>query len=403
MHPPSSIPEQRLPLSGLLALAAAGFLTLLNEALPAGLLPQIAAGLGVAQALVGQLVTAYAIGSLLAAIPLVVATRGWRRRPLLLAAIAGFMVVNSVVALSPHYGLTLVARFLAGVFAGLVWSLLAGYAARMVAPEQGGRAIAVAMLGIPLALSLGIPAGTWLGATLGWRFAFWGISLVSLLLLVWVRWQVPDFAGQEASQRRSLRQVAALPGLRPVLLVMLAAVLSHNVLYTYIAPILARSGLATQVERVLLVFGLASVAGLWTAGTLIDQRLRALALLSTAAFALAALALAALGAQPGAVWLGVALWGVSFGGAPTLYQTAAAQTAGEAADTAQAMLVTVWNIGIAGGGLMGGALLAARGAQALPWTAVLLLLAALMLAYRACAHGFPPSARQRARALAAAG
>eukprot|EP01038_Epipyxis_sp_PR26KG_P000543 gene543-762_t len=133
----------RLPLSGLLALAAAGFITVLTEAMPAGLLPQIGESLAVAPALVGQLVTVYAIGSLVAAIPLVAFTRGWRRRPLLMLAIGGFAIVNTVTALSTHYPLTLVARFFAGVFAGLLWALLAGHAARMVPPSMQGRAIAV--------------------------------------------------------------------------------------------------------------------------------------------------------------------------------------------------------------------------------------------------------------------
>ncbi len=397
MQTPERAP--RLPLSGLLALAAAGFATVLNEALPAGLLPQIADGLGVTQAMAGQLVTVYAVGSLAAAIPLVVATRGWRRRPLLLGALAGFMVVNSVVALTGHIAVALVARFFAGVFAGLVWALLAGYAARMVRPDQGGRAIAVAMAGIPVALSLGIPAGTWLGAALGWRAAFWGVSIVALLLLGWVRWRVPDFAGEPAGQRRGLRAVMTLPGLRPVLIVMLAAVLAHNILYTYIAPVLVRSGLAAQVDRVLLVYGLSSVAGLWLTSLLIDRRMRGLALASLGGFGLASLALGLLGAQPAAVWLGVALWGLSFGGAPALYQTASAKTAGDAADVAQSMLVTGWNIGIAGGGVVGGALLDAAGAGALPWSAVLLLAAALVLAWTG-AHGFPRAPRQRALATA---
>ena len=151
----ASAQRDSLPLGGLLALASAGFITILTEAMPAGLLPQMGEGLGVSPALVGQLVTLYALGSLLAAIPLTLLTRGWRRRPLLLLAIGGFALVNSVTALSSHYGLTLVARFFAGVFAGLLWALLAGYASRMVAPHLQGRAIAVAMLGAPLALSLG--------------------------------------------------------------------------------------------------------------------------------------------------------------------------------------------------------------------------------------------------------
>jgi predicted MFS family arabinose efflux permease len=113
---------------------------------------------------VGQLVSIYAMGSLLAAIPLTRLTAGWPRRPLLLTAIAGFAIVSTITAVSTGYAVTLAARLFAGVFAGLLWTLLAAYATRMVAEEHEGRALAVAMAGVPIALCLGIPAGAWLGA-----------------------------------------------------------------------------------------------------------------------------------------------------------------------------------------------------------------------------------------------
>jgi len=173
-------------MAALLALAMTGFICIVTETLPAGLLPQIGAGLGISQAITGQMVTAYALGSLLAAIPLTIATRGWRRRNVLLLTLAGFFVFNTVTALSHHFVLTLVARFFAGVAAGLAWSLLAGYARRMVAPHQQGRALAVAMVGTPIALSLGVPLGTWMGSLIGWRTAFWIMSGLALLLIGWV-------------------------------------------------------------------------------------------------------------------------------------------------------------------------------------------------------------------------
>lgn len=79
------------------------------------------------------MITVYALGSLLAAIPLTIATQGWRRRNVLLLTIFGFLVFNSITAWSSNYLLTLIARFFAGACAGLAWSLLAGYARRMVA------------------------------------------------------------------------------------------------------------------------------------------------------------------------------------------------------------------------------------------------------------------------------
>lgn len=381
--------RDRLPLGALLALATAGFITVMTEAMPAGLLPQMSSGLNVSQALVGQLVTLYAIGSILAAIPLTIATRSWRRRPLLLSAIGGFAIANSVTALSELYWLTLIARLIAGVFAGLLWALLAGYASRMVAPHLQGRAITVAMLGAPIALSLGIPAGTLLGTMVGWRLSFAIMTGLTVLLVVWVRWQVPDFAGEREGQRLPLRQVFTLPGVRSVLFVTLSYVVAHNLLYTYIAPFLQPSGLDAQVDRVLLVFGLASVLSLWIVGNLIDRWLRELVLISAVLFMLASIALGIWRESPSVIYFATAVWGLAFGAMPSLLQTASAKTAKDAADTAQSMLVTLWNVGIAGGGLLGGLLLNKPGVGAFPWIVAALLVLSLYATAKAKTHGFP--------------
>ncbi|NGM83114.1 MFS transporter [Paenibacillus sp. 7124] len=390
----SEVSSVRLPWAGLLALAMAGFICILTETLPAGLLPQIGGGLGVSEAAAGQLVTSYAIGSLLTAIPLTAATRGWRRRPLLLLCIIGFLMFNSVTALSSIYMLTLVARFLAGVSAGVLWGMTAGYARRMVPDILKGKAMAVAMVGTPLALALGVPAGTFLGVLVGWRAVFAIMSLLAALLIAWVLWKMPDFSGQAADKRLPLRQVINLPGVRPVLIVVLSWVLSHNILYTYIAPYLAKAGLARRVDLMLLNFGITSVAGIWIIGLLIDRMQRLLVLISLAGFALAALLLGTSN-QPVVIYLAVSVWGLTFGGAATLLQTAIADAAGESADTAQSMLVTVWNLAIGGGGIIGAVLLETLGVRSFPWALFMLLLIALLVVWRAREHGFPILLREK--------
>lgn len=372
-------PAQRLPLGALLALAMGGFITILTEALPAGLLPQMAANLGVSESWVGQTVTLYAIGSLIAAIPLTLLTQGYRRRPLLLTALAGFVLANTVTALSTDFSLILLARSLAGVSAGLLWALLAGYAARLVPEHLQGRAIAVAMVGTPLALSLGIPLGTWLGTLVGWRACFAIMSGLALALMIWVRWRLPDFPGQARSRRLPLVQVFRLPGVRTVLFGVLGFVLAHNLLYTYIAPFLAAAGMLEHIDRVLLIFGLAALLGIGIVGVLIDRHLRRMTLACTLAFGAAAGALAIAGQQPLVIYLAVAVWGLAFGGASSLFQTALVRRAGDSADIAQAMLVTVWNTAIAGGGILGGILLERLGVAAFAPVLVMLLLATLVV------------------------
>jgi predicted MFS family arabinose efflux permease len=374
---------------GLLALATACFIGMMTEAMPAGLLPQIGADLNVSEALTGQLVTAYAIGSIIAAIPLTAMTRGWHRRSVLLLAIGGFFVLNTVTALSTNYAITLAARFFAGVFAGLLWALVAGHASRMAPEHLRGRAIAIAMVGAPIALSLGIPLSTVLGQALGWRSAFGIMSALTVLLLAWVRFGVPDFPGLAASRHLSISKVFGIPGVKSVLIVTLAYAMSHNVVYTYISPFLASSGMSGSVQTALFVFGVSALVGIWIVGVLVDQWLRELVLASVAMFCLASAAMFFWQESPFVIYASIAAWGLSFGGAGTLYQNASANAAGEAADVAQSIFVTCWNIAIAGGGLVGGAMLTTLGARYLPGVVALLLVPTFLVVWFGRRHAFP--------------
>ncbi len=391
----ANIPD-RLPWLALLALAMTGFICILTETIPAGLLPLIGEGLHITKAMAGQLVTLYAIGSLVAAIPFAMFTGGVRRRPLLLAIIAGFLVFNTITALSTSYTLTLAARFFAGVAAGAAWGMIAGYARRMVPDALKGRALAVAMVGTPVALTFGVPIGTLLGELIGWRAVFGLMSLLTLVLIGWVLWKVPDYPGQPANQRMTVRQVFVMPGLRPILMVVLTWMLAHNILYTYIAPFLERSGLAGRVDLVLLVFGIAALVSIWMVGLLIDRMLRPLVLISLLGFVLASVALWAGGTSAPVVYAAVALWGLTFGGAATLLQTAQANASGEeGVDIAMPINTTVWNLAIAGGGIVGGTLLELVGVQSFPGVLSILLLIALIIAWKAKRYGFPGNGSEK--------
>lgn len=388
--------RDQLPISALLALAMTGFTAILTETLPAGLLPRISEGLRISEALAGQTVTAYAAGSLIAAIPLTAWTQGWRRKPTLLAAIIGFLIFNTITAISSDYWLTVVVRFLAGVAAGLAWGILAGYARRMVVGRLKGKALAIAMVGTPLALSLGVPTGAFLGATLGWRAAFFAMSVTTVVLICWVLWAVPDFAGQPAQRRLSIGTVFRTPGIRPILATIFAWMTAHNILYTYVAPFAVRSGLQARVDLLLLAFGVSALAGIVVTGLLIDHMLRRLVLISLITFAGVALAFGLFGTNPAVVIAGIVLWGLSFGGAATQLQTASADAAGDGVDLANAMITTVWNSAIAAGGIVGGILLDRSGASAFPWAVLVLSLFALCIAFGARRHGFSPGQRAHA-------
>lgn len=382
-----------MPISGLLALAMAGFIAIMTETLPAGLLPEISHGLNISPSMAGQLVTFYALGSLIAAIPLTALTRGWQRRTALNTAIVGFLIFNTITTFSSQLWLTMAARFMAGAAAGLTWGLLAGYARRMVPTHLQGRAMAIAMTGAPVALAIGVPLGTWLGGMVGWRIVFGSMSILTVFLLGWVKLSVPNFPGQRFEERQPVSKVFTLPGVRPILAVIVLWVLAHNILYTYIVPFLAPAGMAHQVDKVLLVFGLSALAGIWLAGWMVDRWLRRAVLLSLAGFALATLMLGLYGHSPAVIYFSMMLWGVTFGGAPAFLQTASADAAGTNADIAQSMIVVAWNLAIAGGGIVGGLLLTHAGVGTFPWVMLGLLLVGGYITWWAREYGFKVGAR----------
>jgi predicted MFS family arabinose efflux permease len=374
---PPAAADVKLPMLGLLVLSAAAFTDVMTDLLPAGLLPQMGAALHVPEAQIGYLVSAFAIASAAAAIPVTAILRRVPRRAALAAALAGFAAFDAVTAASASYPVTFAARLLVGVMGGALWSMLAGYAARMVPAARRGRAIAIVLAGITLALCVGVPAGTALASAVGWRSSFALLAALALLLVGWVRWKVPAFPREVAADHPPLRLVAALPGIRSVLLVTALLLTAHQAVYTYIAPVAARAGFG-RTSLVLLVFGAATVAGIWMTGLLADRHLRSMLCAALALIAVAMLGLGLAASIPAVLLISVAAWGAAFGAAPALLQAALIDASGAAAaDIATSMQTTVYNIGIAAGSLAGGLVLDGAGPGTLPWVSITLVAGAL--------------------------
>ncbi|MFI7347306.1 MFS transporter [Streptomyces sp. NPDC049936] len=385
----------RLPWAPLIAMSLTGFIMVVTETVPAGLLPQIGQGLHVSTAGAGQFVTLYAAGAVVAAIPAVSATRTWHRKPLLVGGMLGFVVANAGTAIAPDYLVALVGRFVAGGFSGLLWGMLAGYAHKIVPPTLTGKAVAVATIGTPVALSVGTPLGAFLGSAIGWRWTFIVMSALAVLATIWVVLGVPDASGLPEGKETSLVGVLRGPGTLAVLAVVFTWMLGHNILYTYIEPLLGSTRIEVPVQLVLTVFGVAAVAGTVVIGALVDPHLRRSVLGSLAAFAVAILALTVARNESIAFFAAVVVWGFVFGGAPTLLFTASADAAGENTDTAQSMVATAWNLAILAGGAIGGVLLGARGPRSLLSVALAVTVVAFVVAAHGRKHGFRPGHRHQ--------
>lgn len=132
--PAATEQPKRLPLATLAALAVMGFVLVAMETMPAGLLPAIATGMGTSEGTVGLFVSAYALGTVIVTIPAITLTRGMPRKPLLLGAVVGLILANTTTALSTDVTVSLVSRFIAGAFSGIIWGCWPPTAGRSALP-----------------------------------------------------------------------------------------------------------------------------------------------------------------------------------------------------------------------------------------------------------------------------
>ncbi|ROQ40715.1 putative MFS family arabinose efflux permease [Frondihabitans sp. PhB188] len=383
--------SDRLPWFPLSLLAAIGFVLVAMETMPAGLLPEISRGLGTTQAGVGLFVSAYAIGTVIVTVPAITLTRGFRRKPLLLTAVALLVLANAVTALSPSLALSLGSRFVAGSMSGVIWGMFATYARRISPPRFAGLSLAIVSTGAPLGFALGTPLGSAIGSVASWRWSFGGLSLVGAVVLVLILAFVPDAPGQSAAVRLPLAQVIRIPGIVIILAVIVAWMLAHNTIYTYISPYLSATSTGLAAGLVLLVYGVAAIGGVVITGALIDRRPRPLLHISVGAFIVAALLLLLAHDSVVAVLVAAVLWGLSFGGAATQVQAALTTAGGENADVASSFLPVAFNIAIFLAGIVGGALLTVGDGLILAVVMLVFGVAALVLTLIGRRTAFPAS------------
>lgn len=391
---------ERMPWPALLLLTAMGFVLVSAETMPAGLLPQIADGLRTSEGVVGQLVGVWALGTVLLTVPAIALTRSLPRKPLLVGAIVGLLLANTVTALSGTVPLSLGSRFVAGACTGIIWAMFAAYARRISPPAQAGRALAVVSSGAPLGFAFGTPLGTWLGTTFDWRWAFGGLSLITLVVLGLIVGVVPGAPGSSAASRLPARRVLGIPGVAIVLAVIAVWMLAHSTISTYVVPYLRATGTGLSPDLVLLVYGVASLGGIALSGALIDRFPRALLHGSVLAFVGAGVVLLVGHASPVAVLSGAVVWGLAFGGASAQLQTALTRVSGENADLASSFLPVAFNIAIFAAGLLGAGLLIPFDGLALAAVMIALGTIALLLTIRGRRTAF--AAPERTEELAGA-
>ncbi|MYU26457.1 Cmx/CmrA family chloramphenicol efflux MFS transporter [Streptomyces sp. SID8352] len=354
-----------------------------SEFMLSGLLPPIAEDMGVSIPRAGLLISAFAIGMVVGAPLLAVATLRLPRRTTLVVLISVFGAGQVAGALAPTYEVLFASRVVSALACAGFWAVGAAVAVAMVPPTARARAMAVMIGGLSIANVLGVPAGAFLGERLGWRAAFWAVALASAVALAGVVTRIPRIPLPERRPRLG-GELAVYRDRQVWLAVGITALAGGGVFcaFSYLAPLLTDvAGLAEGwVPPVLGLFGIGALVGTVIGGRVADAHLFGVLLSGAAVSTVLLAALAVFAAVPAvAVTLSFLLGVSAFYTAPAL-NARMFNVAGVAPTLAGATTTAAFNLGNAGGPWLGGSVIdAGFGFASTAWAGAAMTAVALVL------------------------
>ena len=179
--PPATSPtDDQLRATRLFLLAAGLFVFLTAEMYPVGAMPDMTRDLGESDAAVGRLVTWYAVGVGVAAIPLVMLTRRMPRRRVIVACLLALFVSMAMAALAPNLLVVTIARFIGAAAHGAIFAVVPVAAASLARRGAEAKSVASAFLGASVGVVAGPPFVAAVSDHLGWRVASGIIAAIAL-------------------------------------------------------------------------------------------------------------------------------------------------------------------------------------------------------------------------------
>ncbi|MGU9854026.1 MFS transporter [Pseudomonas koreensis] len=352
----TSLSTEQRGWSAVLAMSLAAFALVASEFMPVSLLTPIAADLHISEGQAGQGISVSGAFALVTSLVIAAVAARVERKKLLLGLTLLMIVSGTVVAFAPGYPSFMFGRALIGIAIGGFWSLSAATAMRLVPPDQVSRALAIVNGGNALATVIAAPAGSFLGALIGWRGAFFCVVPVAALAAVWLLISLPSFKlERQAGRGNALRLMKQWP----VALGMVAVsvfFMGQFMLFTYLRPFLEGvTGVSVStLSLMLLGLGLAGFIG-----TFVIERFLVTGLYRTLTaiplvMAVIALALVNFGASPLLTAVLLGLWGLVATAAPVGWWTWLAQTLPEDAEAGGGLLVAIVQLAIAAGAIVGG-------------------------------------------------
>jgi MFS transporter, DHA1 family, inner membrane transport protein len=374
-----SVSDTHLPAGLLPALAFANFAIGIGAFVVIGVLTPIAEGLRLTHAEAGLVMSiyaaAYAIGSPLA----ITATGRLDRRSVILMGMGVFLVATLLCAIAPNATTLLAARALGALGAGMVSPVSAAIAAAKSPPEHRGAALSFVILGLTLAQVAGIPIGSFLGYTAGWRATFWMVAAITVLALLGILWRVPRIR-TPVNTLASLGRTLASPVLMPAILVTASVMGAAWILFTYFAPLLEeRMGYGRNgVTFILVVFGAGAVIGNMLGGWLSDRIGPARSLVFSAVLLILLLPFFSLLPMPGVALATLTfVWGIVGWAFMAPQQSRIIALAPENQNVSLSLNASAIYVGAAIGSAAGGAIIEGPGIGALGWASALAMIAVL--------------------------
>ena len=375
-----------MPLA-IFALTIAAYAIGTTEFVIVGLLPTVASDLHITLPLAGLIVSVYALGVTFGAPVLTALTGKVERKPLLLGLMALFIVGNTAAALSTNYEMLLLARVISAFAHGVFFSVGATIAADLVPENRRASAIAMMFMGLTVAIITGVPIGTFVGQTFGWRATFWAVAGLGVVAFLGIATLLPSTLSK-AAPASFLDQIRVL-GSGRLLLVFAMTTLGYGgtfVAFTFLASILEQiTGFeAAGVSLILVLYGAAIAVGNLAGGRIAD-RSPVKALLWLFALQSVVLLLFSFSAvsQTWTLITLAALGFLSFANVPGLQlyvvQLARLHRPG-AVDVASALNIAAFNLGIALGAWIGGVVVdSSLGLGSTPWVGAVMVAGALAL------------------------
>ncbi|OIN07665.1 MFS transporter [Oceanisphaera psychrotolerans] len=371
----------------LFALTLSAFAIGTTEFVIVGLVPTIAQDLGVSLPSAGLLVSLYALGVAIGAPVLTALTGRWQRKNVLITIMALFVIGNLLAWMAPGYNSLIAARILTGLAHGVFFSIGSTIATSLVSKDKEASAIAIMFTGLTVALVTGVPLGTWIGQSFGWRATFMVVAALGLIALIGSALLVPKNLKQAPPARIS-QQLKVLTQPRLLLVYAMTAVGYGGTFtaFTFLAPILEEvSGFESgAIGLIMLVYGVSVAVGNIWGGRMADRLgpIKALYIIFTA-LALILLAFTFTAVHPVAAVLTILVWGAfAFGNVPGLQvyvvQLAEKYTP-EAVDVASGLNIAAFNVGIALGSVLGGVIIQSMSLMDTAWIGALIVLLALVL------------------------